>query len=56
MNKRKKYEKQEYLVRWKRYTVEEDSWEKETNLKSIKKVVEEYEKEYGQESKRIKEK
>jgi len=27
-------------VKWKGYTVEEDSWEREINLKNAKKVVE----------------
>jgi len=55
MNKRKRYSKWEYLVRWKGYTVEEDLWEKETNLKNAKEAVEEYEKEYGKEGRKIKE-
>jgi len=49
MNKRRRYSKWEYLVRWKGYMAEKDLWEKETNLKNAKEVVEEYEKEYGRE-------
>jgi len=47
MNKRKRYSKWEYLVKWKGYITEEDSWKRETNLKNAKETVEEYEKKYG---------
>ena len=53
MNKRRRYGKWEYLVRWKRYTAEEDSWERETNLKNAKEVVKEYEKEYRKVERRM---
>jgi len=46
INKRRKYGKWEYLARWKGYMAEEDLWERETNLKNTKEVVEEHEKEY----------
>ena len=55
INKRKRYGKWEYLVRWKGYTAEEDSWEREANLKNVREVVEKYEKEYKREERRIKE-
>jgi len=32
LSKRKRYGKVEYLVQWKGYTAEEDTWEKEGNL------------------------
>ena len=55
INKRKKYGKWEYLVRWKGYTAEEDTWEKEANLGNAKEAVGEYEKEYGREGRRVEE-
>jgi len=32
LSKRKRYRKVEYLVRWKGYTAEEDTWKKKENL------------------------
>jgi len=55
MNKRKRYGKWEYLVRWKGYTAEKDLWEKEINLKNAKEVVEEYKKKYGKKGRRMEE-
>jgi len=55
VNKRKKYGKWEYLVRWKEYTAEKDLWKREANLKNPKEAVEEYKKEYGREGRRIEE-
>ena len=55
INKRKRYRKWEYLVRWKGYTAEEDTWEKEANLGNAKEAVEEYKKEYGREGRRVEE-
>jgi len=37
------------------YIVEEDSWERETNLKNVKEVMKEYEKEYEREGRKIEE-
>jgi len=55
INKRKKYGRWEYLVRWKGYMTEEDSWEREKNLKNAKEAVEDYEREYGREGRRMEE-
>ena len=43
------------IVRWKGYTAEENSWKKETNLKNAKEAIEDYEKKYGKEGRRIEE-
>jgi len=55
MNKRKKWGRWKYLVRWKGYTAEEDSWERKENLKNTKEAVEDYEREYGREGRRMEE-
>ena len=43
MNKRKKRGVVKYLVRWKGFIAENNSWEREENLKNVKKLVEEFE-------------
>ena len=43
--------KKEFLVRWKGYMVEEDTQENRENLENARKLVEEFEREYGQEAK-----
>jgi len=55
INKRKRYRKWEYLVRWKGYIAKEDLWKKETNLKNAREAIEEYEKEFGKEGRRMEE-
>jgi len=47
LNKRMVWGKEKFLVQWKGYTVEEDTWENRENLGNAKELVEEFEREYG---------
>jgi len=49
LNKRTVKGKEKFLVRWKGYTVEEDTWENRENLENAKELVEEFEREYEEE-------
>jgi len=40
-------------VRWKGYTVEEDTYENKENLENVKELVEEFEREYEKEAKEL---
>jgi len=55
LSKRKRYGQVEYLVRWKGYTAEKDTWKKEGNLGNAREAVEEYEREYERTARRIRE-
>jgi len=55
LSKRKRYGKVEYLVWWKRYTAEEDTWKKEGNLGNVRETVEDYERKYKKTTRRIRE-
>jgi len=46
LNKRKVREKDKYLVCWKGFTAESDTWEGRENLENAKEAIEEFEKEY----------
>ena len=46
LNKKKVRGKDKYLVRWKGFTAESDTWEERENLENAKEAVEEFEKEY----------
>jgi len=46
LNKRRVRGKDKYLVCWKGFTAESDTWEGKENLKNAKEVIEEFEKEY----------
>jgi len=46
LNKRKVRGKDKYLVRWKGFMVESDTWEGKENLENAKEAIEEFEKEY----------
>ena len=41
------------MVRWKGYTVEEDTYENKENLENVKELVEEFEREYEKEAKEL---
>ena len=43
LNKRKVKGVVKYLVQWKGFTVEHDSWEKKEDLENVKKIVVEFE-------------
>jgi len=46
LNKQRVREKNKYLVRWKGFTVESDTWEGKENLKNAKEAIEEFERKY----------
>jgi len=47
LNKRTVRGKEKFLVRWKGYMAEEDTWENRENLENMKELVEEFERIYG---------
>ena len=53
MNKQWIREKNKYLVRWKKFTAESDTWEGKENLGNTKKAIKEFEKEYQRDIKEI---
>jgi len=53
LNKRTVRGKKKFLVRWKGYTVEEDTWENRENLENVKELVEEFKREYREEAKEL---
>jgi len=53
LNKRTVRGKEKFLVRWKRYTAEENTWENRENLENAKELVKEFEKEYRKEAKEL---
>ena len=42
MNKRKVREVDKYLVRWKGFIAENDTWEREEDLENVKELVDEF--------------
>jgi len=53
LNKRRVRGKEKFLVRWKGYTAEEDTWENRENLENTKELVEEFEREHGEEAEKL---
>jgi len=45
--------KEKFLVQWKEYTAEEDTWESRKNLENAKELVEEFEREYREEAEEL---
>jgi len=48
LNKQRVREKDKYLVCWKGFTAEFDTWEGRENLENAKEAIEKFEKEYQQ--------
>jgi len=46
LNKQRVRGKDKYLVRWKRFTVESDTWEGRENLENAKEAIEEFKRKY----------
>jgi len=53
LNKRTVREKKKFLVRWKGYTAGEGTWENRENLENAKELVEEFEREHGEEVEKL---
>jgi len=53
LNKKMVRGKEKFLVRWKGYMAEEDTWENKENLENAKELVEEFEKEYREKVKKL---
>jgi len=53
LNKRMVRGKESFLVRWKGYMAEEDTWENRENLGNVEELVEEFERVYGEEAKEL---
>jgi len=53
LNKRVIKGKEKFLVCWKEYTAEEDTWEERENLRNVEELVKEFEREYEEDTKDI---
>ena len=54
LNKRKFKGRNRYLVQWRGYIVEEDTWKLRENLENIQELVDRFKEEYRKETRRIK--
>jgi len=54
LNKRKFKGRNRYLVQWRGYMVEEDTWKPRKNLENIQELVDRFKEEYRKETRRIK--
>ena len=43
LNKKNVRSAEKYLIRWKRFMAEGDTWERRENLKNMEKLIEEFE-------------
>jgi len=53
LNKRKVREKDKFLVWWKGFTAEGDTWESRENLQNAGEVLREFEEEYGRDNRKV---
>jgi len=53
LNKRRVQGKDKYLVQWKGFTAEEDTWENKENLENAGDLLREFEEEYGKDNREI---
>jgi len=53
LNKRVIREKEKFLVRWKGYMAEEDTWESRKNLENTKELVDKFERKYEKEAEEL---
>jgi len=53
LNKQVVQGKEKFLVQWKGYTAEGDTWESRENLENAKELVEEFEREYREEAEEL---
>ena len=53
MDRRERRRKPKYLVRWKGYIAEEDTWKRLENLKNARDLVKEFEKEIREEVRQV---
>jgi len=45
--------KEKFLVKWKGYMAEENTWENKENLENMKELVEKFERKYGKKAKEL---